>query len=315
MRIELIIDSIRQIFKDNPNIQRPDDDILELLELTLTNNDFEFNGEFYLQLMGVAMGRKYAPSAANIYLRHFDQQAMEGFKIQPSLYSRFLDDIFGVWPGTREELTQFEQFLNSLIPGIKVIFTVREQIIEFLDTHVYKAFDANGICTLQTKVYFKPTDTHQLLHRNSFHPKHTFTGIVKSQFIRFKRISTNIHDYNQASYTLINTLRKRGYNHRQLLHQKHHIWHNYTPKQQQHTKDEIIPVITYYDRLHTRLNRQWCDLIRGNPVFGAARVISAYKRHKNLRDFLVKGRFGNSTEENPEEALLSALVDALLRNQ
>jgi len=26
---------------------------------------------------------------------------------------------------------------------------------------------------LKTRVYFKPTDTHQLLHATSFHPKHT----------------------------------------------------------------------------------------------------------------------------------------------
>jgi len=315
MRIDLIIQSIKQIFIDHPDPHRPDEGILELLELTLTNNDFEFNGYFYLQLMGVAMGRKYAPSAANIYLRRFDQQAMEGFKIKPSLYSRFLDDIFGIWPGSRQELTEFEQFLNSLIPGIKITFTIREQIIEFLDTHVYKAFDANGLCTLQTKVYFKPTDTHQLLHRKSFHPTHTFTGIVKSQFIRFKRISSTIHDYNQASSTLIHTLHNRGYSLKTLLRQKNRIWHHYKPtKQQQDEKDEIIPVITYYDLLHTRLNRQWCNLIRSNPVFQLARILSAYKRHKNLRDFLVQGRFGTSTQEDPEEAKLTALVEALLRN-
>jgi len=36
----------------------------------------------------------------------------------------------------------------------------------------------SGSCTLQTKVYFKPTDTHQLLHRTSFQLPHTFKGIV-----------------------------------------------------------------------------------------------------------------------------------------
>ena len=35
------------------------------------------------------MGRKYAPSAANILLSRFDHQAMNGFHIKPELYSRF----------------------------------------------------------------------------------------------------------------------------------------------------------------------------------------------------------------------------------
>jgi len=38
--------------------------------------------------------------------------------------------------------------------------------------------------------FFKPTDTHQLLHGSSYHPKHTTKGILKSQILRFKRISS-----------------------------------------------------------------------------------------------------------------------------
>ena len=35
--------------------------IIKLLELVLTLNIFEFNGELFLQLIGVAMGQKPAP--------------------------------------------------------------------------------------------------------------------------------------------------------------------------------------------------------------------------------------------------------------
>ena len=93
---------------------------------------------------------------------------MNNFRILPKLYGRFLDDIFAVWPGSRQDLMEYEAFLNALIPGIKVTFTVRDQAVEFLDTVVYKQFLPDGTCRLQTKVYFKSTDTHQLLHRNSF---------------------------------------------------------------------------------------------------------------------------------------------------
>ena len=227
MRIDLIIDSIREAFRDFPDPTRPDEGILELLNLTLHNNDFEFDGEFYLQICGIAMGRKYAPSAANIYFRSFDNKAINDFHIKPKLYSRFLDDIFGVWPGTREELIQYQQFLNNLIPGIKVTFTVRDWVIEFLDTRVYKSIDSSGKCTLQTKVYCKPTDTHQLLHRSSNHPTHTFQGIAKSQFIRFKRISSTRQDYFQAATMLVTDLTNRGYNQDNLRKLKRHILYKY----------------------------------------------------------------------------------------
>jgi len=61
-----------------------------LLKLVLYNNDFEFDGEFYLQICGIAMGRKFALSAANIYLRHFDHKATTTNSINPIPYFRFL---------------------------------------------------------------------------------------------------------------------------------------------------------------------------------------------------------------------------------
>jgi len=320
MRIDIILDSIRNIFHQYPDPARPETGLMELLELTLRNNDFEFNGQFFLQILGIAMGRKYAPAAANIYLRQFDESAMHDYPIQPKLYSRFLDDIFAIWPGTRTQLQHYENFLNNLIPGIKVTFTARDQVIEFLDTQVYKSINCDGVCTLQTKVFFKNTDTHQLLHRSSFHPNHTFQGIVKSQFIRFKRISSTFHDYQQASSTLIHVLRDRGYSKTELIKQKRRIWHEYDVHQapsrnkESQTSQDILPVVTYYDRFHNRLNRAWCAEIRCNPVFQNIRIISAYRRHKNLKNLLVRGRFKDPEHSDPAEALLDALINVILQD-
>jgi len=84
---------IKQAFQDYPSFDRPHEAFLELLQLSLTNNDFNFDGAFFLQIRGIAMGRTYAPAATNIYLRKFDQKAMYSFHVKPKLYGRFLDDI------------------------------------------------------------------------------------------------------------------------------------------------------------------------------------------------------------------------------
>ena len=122
----------REAFQVNPNPFRPDEAILQLLSLTLYNNDFEFNSQFCLQLCGVGMGRKYAPwSNGRIFwgkclqwMGHiffpWQHHKVEGKYIHPLLYSRFLDDIFGIWPGSKLELLQFQHFLNSIISGIMV---------------------------------------------------------------------------------------------------------------------------------------------------------------------------------------------------
>ena len=315
MQLHRIIETVQEAFEEFPDPSRPDHALIELLKITLYYNDFEFDSQFFLQICGVAMGRKYAPSTANLYLKKFDKAAREDFHIHPLLYSRFLDDIFGVWPGTRAQLTLFQEFLNSLIPGIKVTFTVRTHIIEFLDTQIYKHYDSEGRCTLQTKVYFKPTDTHQLLHRTSFHPTHTFDSIINCQFIRFKRISSCVQDFQQACSILIEVLTTRGYSLSKLLRMKRKIWHNYITDpsvnhttDSQTTKKDIIPVITYYDLHHSRINRKWSTILRDNPILRDTRIISAYKKHRNLRNILVKGRY---TTQDPAELLLSALIAAL----
>ena len=61
--------------------------IIELLELVLTNNHFEleFNGEFYHQLSGTAMGTKLAPSYANLFITKFEDKYVYTYPLQPQL--------------------------------------------------------------------------------------------------------------------------------------------------------------------------------------------------------------------------------------
>ena len=86
---------------------------------------------------------------------------------------------------------------------------IAEKSIDFLDVNIFKApqFNLKGI--LDTKVYIKPTDTHKLLHKSSYHPKHTFKGIVQSQIIRFYK-SNNTSDFDNACSILFRTLKHRG---------------------------------------------------------------------------------------------------------
>ena len=161
------------------------------------------------------MGLRFSPGMANVYLIDFDAKAIS-YVINPINYRRFLDDIFFVWPGSIEQLTTFQDYLNTIEPGIHVTFSYHKTRINFLDVTVFKHIENNGLITLQTMPYFKPTDSHQLLHKSSFHPRHTTRGILKSQLLRFKRLSSFRVHYNEACNTLFKVLRSRGYSHRLL---------------------------------------------------------------------------------------------------
>lgn len=66
-------------------------------------------------------------------------------------------------------------------------------------------------CKLDNRLYFKPTDTHQPLHKSSCHPKHTFKGVVKSQPIRCIRLCSRNEYLKKATRTSFSVLLRRGY--------------------------------------------------------------------------------------------------------
>jgi len=300
MRIDIIMHSIKEIFSEFPATGRPDEELLELLHITLTRNDFAFADKIFQQVCGTAMGKRYAPSLANIYLRKFDRLAKQGFHIKPKIYWRYLDDIYLIWPGTVENLKLYEQFLNSLIPGITVKLIAKNNIIEYLDTRTYKYFTSDNRCILKTKPYFKSTDTHQLLHKKSYHPQHTFRGLLKSQFIRFKRISSFKIEYDEACNILKRVLVNRGYSSRFFRTIKNNTWKDEEvelrkKKSEDSSTNELLPIITMYDEVGPKLNRIWKQIIVENDQFINFRTISAYKIHKNLRKHLVHSTLISTT--------------------
>ena len=217
------IQSIANIFEANPDHARPDKEILELLRLNLECNDFEFDGQFFLQISGTAMGKTFSPSYADIFMAQWEREALADWPDPPLLYLRYRDDIFMIWQYSRERLQEFISFLNSRDPSIQLTHEVSSESQDYLDITVFKGPSLQTSGHLDTKVYFKPTDTHQLLHRLSFHPPHTFQGLVKSQFLRFWRLCSQQTDFHKACQTLMLALEPRGYARRFLRMVKHRL--------------------------------------------------------------------------------------------
>jgi hypothetical protein len=133
----------------------------------------------------------------------------------PLNFNRYLDDIFLIWPHAKDDFIEFLLTPNSQDPNIKLKANISDSSVDFLDLTVYKGTTFNPSSYLDHKVYSKPTDSHQLLHKESVHPPHTFEGLVKSQIIRFHRDSSD-KSLNSACSTVFHTLKTRGYSTRQL---------------------------------------------------------------------------------------------------
>ena len=302
------ISCVKKWFEKYPDPKRPDRELLELLEINLTRNDFVFDGKFYLQIKGTAMGKKFAPAYANIFMANWESEALSKCQKKPAQYLRFLDDIWGVWTGSSEEFQEFVEVLNSHDPSIKLKVETNDQSIDFLDTTVFRGPDFPTNFKLDLKVFFKKTDTHALLHKNSFHPKHTFRGIVKSQILRFKRICTREENFREAVGTLFKALRKRGYP-RPFLRDCLKTFGERRDKD--HGK--LIPLITTFSSvgrlLNGKLKSNFENVLGQSGVIPRAGVISAYRRNKNLQDLLVHAKLPPLQRVKPQllEAQFSRL--------
>ena len=247
-----------------------------------------------MQVCGLAMGKKYSPGLANLYLLDLDNQAMNGYKIKPILFFRFLDDIFFLWPSGIEELKEYEKFLNSIIPGIKLTLNHDKNKIHFLDTTIYKCSIEEVTC-LKTKVYFKETDTHQLLHTGSFHASHTARGVLYSQLKRFKRISSSRLDYNEACNILFKSLINRGYSRTLMRKAQKEVWTNSSksPIREKTKNDPIFPIVLPFNSVGEKLALGYKQILQRNPLFKKYKIVTAFTNSKNMANYLVKSRIDN----------------------
>ena len=192
-----------------------------------------------------------------------------------------------MWPHPREDFTAFVDILNAHHASIKVKYVLHETSMDFLDTTTFKGDDFPTSHQLDVKVFFKQTDTHALLHMDSYHPKHTFPGVVKSQLLRFHRICTRHGDFLDATHTLFKVLVKRGYS-RHLLRKALNTFRDVRPR-----SDTLgIPLVTTFSRRSRRLNLRLKNNLRAHLTDSGtlenASLISAYRKNRSLGQFLVR---------------------------
>ena len=131
-RIVAVADQLRK----DPTKQGISTYILELLKLVLHNMYFEFNGDFYLQVGGIAMDKALAPNYSNLFMDKFETKALEQYPLKPQKWKRFIDDIFMIWTHGEQELQKFVEYLNNIHPIIKFTHEFSKTDVNFLDTTV-----------------------------------------------------------------------------------------------------------------------------------------------------------------------------------
>lgn len=313
---ELGLEAIKYWIRKRPDLipsRFTEDFILESIELMLKNNNFFFNNDMFQQLIGTAMGHVFAPQYACLVIgyleeellfkevlpRHFSQTDVD---LIQRYYSRYMDDGNTLLPDSVDPQV-FLQCLNSLHPSIRftlepaknVVINGRQaQTLDFLDITIILFGDG----TLQTDIYYKPTNSHQYLDYTSFHPLHIKNNIPFGLAKRIICFVSNPTVMEQRLNQLKAWLTCCNYP-EHIIKKSFHNARLQGPAPKPVDKNDVIPFITTFasnlstsnmtNEIRTLISRR----IHGRlgDLLKDVKVVAAYRQPPNLGRLITGAKF------------------------
>ena len=198
----------RLALESRPDPSIPTERVLEMIDLVLDNNNFRLTtDQQFIQVDGTAIGSRLGRNYACTYMGEWEKRLLAGSEVEPAVYYRYIDDVFGIWLHGRDELVKFLERANKIHPKIQVEMRSSETEVEFLDVMVKLSGD--GLLT--TDLFEKPCDSKSYLHFESDHPEHTKRAVPYGLGLRLKRICSSDNDYRRHRDKLKDRLVSRNY--------------------------------------------------------------------------------------------------------
>jgi len=214
--------TIEQIKKDLVDLPISSDynheGIPDLLDIVMNFNCFTFQGRYFYQRNGIAMGTSCAPSFANVNLGQkevFVEDIVnlpKGPKKGLIFYVRYIDDIFLVYKGSRTDLQSLLNEMSQKFSPFKIGWEISSSLEAkpFLDMELF--FEQGfGPVGLQTRVYRKRMNKHQYIPWSSAHPIAVKKAFIKAELTRFMTISSSRKLYEERVMEFMDALNRRGY--------------------------------------------------------------------------------------------------------
>ena len=100
---------LNKLFQDCNSIHNlTKDQFKKLLVFSVKQNHFVFEGNYFDQVDGVAMGSPLGPVLANIFMCYLEENAIQNYTgKQPSVYRRYVDDTFLIFDKKEDSIAFF----------------------------------------------------------------------------------------------------------------------------------------------------------------------------------------------------------------
>jgi hypothetical protein len=180
------------------------------------------------------------------------------------------------------------------MPTIKFTLEVSQKEVAFLYTTVRLN---NG--RVVTDTFCKPTDSHNYLMYDSAHPKKCKDSIPYSQFLRIRRICSDIKDYDKRVISLSSHFLRRGYP-KEILEEaaiqgrqkyREELWN--LKRAASASTDKVFLISTYHpsdNSVKEVVKNNW-GLLGESPTtqfIHEKKLVCGYRRPKNLKEMLVR---------------------------
>ena len=238
-------------------VDLPPDLFKKLVELSVYNNTFCFNGKFYKQNDGLGMGLPLSPTLANMFLCFHETNWLSACPsdFKPVFYKRYIDDTFLLFK-SEAHINKFKDYLNSKHPNIMFTSEVEtNNKISFLDCSVLRSENK-----LSTSVYRKPTFTGQGLSFFSFCARIYKINSIKTLISRAQRISTTFTALNKELTHLVQYFYDNGYP-KDLVYREVRKLARSSPKTQTAAQQKLYASLPYFGSQAEKLKKELITII------------------------------------------------------
>ena len=180
-------------------------DFKRLLEISTKGTVFFFNGQYYRQKDGVAMGSPLGPALANAFLAHHESVWLEECPLSfaPIFFARYVDDIF-VLLRSSDHVAKLAEYLSSKHPNIRFTYELENNnTLPFLDVNVFR--DASKF---SSSVHRKMTFSGVYSNFSSFMPVTYKRGLVSTLLYRAYMICSSFQTLHNEIENLEKNLLK-----------------------------------------------------------------------------------------------------------
>ena len=187
--------------------------LTRVVSFVLHNNFLTFNGCFWRQRSGIAMGTPLAPPLANLYMYTLETEVLSSFEASKFFYRRYLDDILVVFFGNEGQAAHMQQALSNMKPHIRLKFVKSCFQVDFLDFVIGKhTCHVTGGASLFYRVHQKALNKYLYISPFSYHPPHGMKAFIKTELVRYVRHSSCHYDFLVIARRFFARLRERGFN-------------------------------------------------------------------------------------------------------